>query len=195
MRMFIGLFLAAVVAAILLSLCFRATPTGNPLAVATQQETGPPTRVEPSAIVAQPEVETRPTLSPRRAQLSAKTLRERIAAGDTNAFNLSAEQIQAFLSRNQTNAESLLAAFNVSGDLELLREAARRFPRDAFVLASVLGNDALPDQRRELLEQFKEVSPENPLANYLSAREDLKNQQPALALKEMAEAASKTGFT
>jgi hypothetical protein len=108
---------------------------------------------------------------------------------------LSSDQIEAFLARNQTNAESLLAAFNVSGDKELLREAARKYPKDPFVLVSVLGNDAVPEQRQELLEQLKQVSPENPLANYFSAQEALKNQQPELALKEMAEASTKTGFT
>ena len=81
-----------------------------------------------------------------------------------------------------------------SSDKEFLREAAQRYPSNALVLACVLSNDALPAQRRDLIEQFKQVSPDNPLVNYLSARDYSKNQQPDLALKEFAEASSKNGF-
>ena len=45
----------------------------------------------------------------------------RIAVGDTNVFKLSAEQIRVFLARNRQNADSLLAAFNVTADPEFLR--------------------------------------------------------------------------
>ena len=119
----------------------------------------------------------------------------RMVKGDTNVFKLSAEQVQAFLSRNKTNADSLLAGFNVTGDPELLREASRRNPSNALVMASVLGHDALPEQRRELIDQFKRVASDNPMPNYLSAHEYLQNQQPQLAVQELAEASRKGGFT
>jgi hypothetical protein len=123
-----------------------------------------------------------------------KTVLQRIADNDASVFKLSPEQVAAFLAKNGTNVESLVAAFNVTSDKELLREAARRFPENAFVLATVLANDVLPDQRRELIERLKEVSPENALANYLSARDYLKNQQADLALREFTEGSSKNGF-
>ncbi len=118
----------------------------------------------------------------------------RVALGDTNVFRLSAEQIQRFLARNRTNADSLLAAFNVTADPEFLREAARRHPNNPWVISSVLGNDVFPDQRREWIERFKQVAGENPLPNYLSAREHLQNQQSQQALQETVDAAAKPGF-
>jgi len=124
---------------------------------------------------------------------SSKTILQRAVEGDTSVFKLSPEQVQSFLAKG-TNAESLLAAFNVTGDKELLRDAVQRFPDSPFVLASALVNDALPDQRGELIDQFKQVAPDNPLANYLAAHDHLKNQQPDLALKELVEASSKNGF-
>src|SRR5688572_16690685 len=75
----------------------------------------------------------------------AKTALQRIAENDASVFKLSPEQVQAFLAKNATNAESLLAAFNVTGNKDFLREAMRQFPNSSFVLASVLANDALPD--------------------------------------------------
>jgi len=108
---------------------------------------------------------------------------------------VSSEQVQAFLARNQTNGEALLAAFNASGDLDFLREAERRYPKDPLVMAAVLGSEAMPEKRGELLDQLKQASPDNPLANYFAAREALKNQQPAEAFNEMLEASTKPRFT
>src|SRR5579864_4619393 len=87
--------------------------------------------VEPISISSlQPELEPKPALVPTKIQVSAKSLIERIAAGDTNAYHLQPDQILAFLVRNQTNGEALLAAFNVSRDPHFLREDARRYPKD-----------------------------------------------------------------
>ena len=177
-----------------LYVCFKAKPMPAP----PEQKDGQEDRVavEPVTVGSvQPELEPKPALVPTKTQISAKPLIERIAAGDTNAYRLSLDQIQAFLARSQTNGEALLAAFNVSGDPQFLREAARRYPNDPFVLAAVLANDAVPEHRGEMLDQFKQASPDNPLANYFAARDDLRNQQPGQALKEIADASTKTGFT
>jgi hypothetical protein len=129
--------------------------------------------------------------SPKPGQ-SSKTILQRAVEGDTSVFKLSTEQVDAFLAKS-TNAESLLAAFNINGDKELLRQAVQRFPDNPFVLAAALTHDASPEQRRELIEQLKRAAPDNPMANYLAARDYLKDQ-PELALKELTEAASKNGF-
>ena len=136
----------------------------------------------------------KPSAAPSKREAPGQTILQRAVEGDASVFKLSPEQVQAFLMKNATNAESLLAAFNVSGDKEFLREAVRRSPDSPFVLAAALAHDALPDQRRELIDRFKELAPDNPLANYLSARDHLKNQQPDLAFRELTEAASKNGF-
>lgn len=124
-----------------------------------------------------------------------KQVLARIALGDTNVFKLSNDQVQAFLARNKTNADSLLAAFNVTADPELLREAARRYPSNALVVATLLGHDAAPEERRAWINQFKALANDNPLPNYLSALDYFHSQQPQLALQELADASTKSGFT
>src|SRR5688500_3975339 len=136
-----------------------------------------------------PPMQAPPAISP-----PPKTVLQRIAQNDATVFKLSPEQIAAFLSKRGTNAETLLAAFNATGDKAFLRQAVELFPDSAFVLASALAQDALPEQRSDLLAKLKQLSPDNPLANYLSARDHLKQQQPDLALKEFQEAAAKSGF-
>jgi hypothetical protein len=136
----------------------------------------------------------RPLQPPPLVNPPEKTVLQRITQNDATVFKLSPEQIEAFLSKRGTNAETLLAAFNATGDKAFLRQAVELFPDSAFVLASVLAQDALPEQRSDLLAKFKELSPDNPLANYLSARDHLKQQHPDLALKEFQEAAAKNGF-
>jgi len=150
----------------------------------------PPTNAAPVVVPAFAPV------TPRKVEPQAppKSVLQRIAANDSNVFRISPELVQAFLARNLTNAESLLAAYNVTTNKDLLREAVRRYPNDPSVLASVLSYDAVPEQRRELIDRFKQAVPENPLGNYLSALDYLKNQQPELALKEFAEGSGKTGL-
>jgi hypothetical protein len=128
------------------------------------------------------------------APLPERTILQRLVSHDTNVFKLSPDELQKFLARNGTNAESLLAAFNVTSDKEFLREAVRRYPESAFVLVSALAHNVSPEQRGEWIEQLQRIAPDNPLANYFSAREHLKNQQPELALQEFMEASSKQGF-
>jgi hypothetical protein len=119
----------------------------------------------------------------------------RVAMGDTNVFKLSSDQVQAFLASNKTNADSLLAAFNVTADLELLREAARRYPSNVLVVATLLGHNAAPEERRAWIDQFKGLANDNPLPNYVSALDYFHNQQPQLGLQELTDASTKNGFT
>lgn len=135
-----------------------------------------------------------PGAPPTAKPVRQKSILERIASNDASVFKLSPDQVQSFLAKNGTNAESLLAAFNITSDKDLLREALRQFPDSPSVLATAIANDALPGQRAELTERLKQLSPDNSLANHLSARDHLKNGQPDLAIKELAEASAKSGF-
>ena len=194
MKKTIALSIGLVAVAILIRVQFTArngaefSAAAQPEVVASVESNDPPAPLLPARAV------SRVPLSPVEVRQPEKMVFQRIADNDTNVLKLSSGQIQAFLARNKTNADSLLTAFNATHDQEFLREAARRYPSNALVLASVLGYDVFPGQRRELIEQFKQVSPENPLANYLSAREYTKNQQPELALREFIEASGKNGF-
>lgn len=114
-------------------------------------------------------------------------------AGD--ATPLPREKIAAWLEKSRTNAESLLAARQAGGDTEYLRQALAQFPNDPRVLCSaiVLKSDS-PEAQRERLDRFKAAAPDNALADYLSARDHLKNSRPAEALQDLAQAMQKTKF-
>src|ERR1051326_3406094 len=94
--------------------------------------TAPPDPVVPEEIVEAPAppppaAEKLPApLPPADIKPPEKTVFQRIASNDTNVFTVSPEQVHAFLARNQTNADSLLAVCNATHDRELLKEAARR---------------------------------------------------------------------
>src|SRR5213075_2517561 len=75
-----------------------------------------------------------------------------------------------------------------------LCEAATNFPNNPRVQLSLLRHDLFPEDRRKWLDLFKASSPDNPLANYLSARDYFKNGQSDLAVNEWNEAATKPAF-
>ena len=50
---------------------------------------------------------------------------------------------------------------------------------------AVLAHNAFPEARRQWLDAFKASSPDNSLANYLSAQDYFKNGQPEAAMKEL----------
>jgi len=109
---------------------------------------------------------------------------------------ISHEQIEAYLKLHGRNAASLLAAFHASGgDTNLLKEAALNFPDDPHVQFTVLAQDLFPDDRRKWLDAFKQSSPDNSLANYLSALEYFDNNQSDAALKELSTALGKEQFS
>ncbi len=119
---------------------------------------------------------------------------QRIFDGDETLSRVSSEQLGAWLAQNKTNAESLLAAWQASGDTGFLRTALTNFPHDANVLLNVITRDLFPEAQRQLLDQFQTAAPDNALADYLSARNHLKNGQPQLAVQDLLVATQKPGF-
>src|SRR2546421_3350248 len=72
-----------------------------------------------SVALSQPAPEVSPPTSPPlEVKRPKRTVFQRIADNDTNVFKLSSEQVQQFLARNRTNADSLLTAFNITHDKE-----------------------------------------------------------------------------
>lgn len=117
------------------------------------------------------------------------------------ALRLPREKIEEYLALHHRDAASLLAAFHASGnvenpfgDINYLKEAATNFPNDPHVQSVVLARNAFPEERRKWLDAFKESSPGNSLADYLSAQDHFKNNQPDAAINELLTAASKSQF-
>src|SRR5450755_4339674 len=115
-------------------------------------------------------------------------------SGEKKVPKLSREQVEAWLVKHYRNAMSLLAAFRSSGDTNYLNEAATNFPNDPHVELSVLAHDEFPADRRKWLDLFKQSSPSNSLANYLSAQDDFKNGKKDEAVQELLAASGKSQF-
>jgi hypothetical protein len=114
--------------------------------------------------------------------------------GEEGSLKLSSEDIEKFLQRNQRSADSLRTAYLAAHDVDYLKEAATNFPTNPKVQLSVLLQNVYPEERRKWLDAFKESSPENSLANYLSAREHINSGQVDEAIKELLEATRKPTF-
>ena len=108
-------------------------------------------------------------------------------------------QIESYLEQNRRSAESLLAAFRLTGDRALLQEAAEKYPSDPRVhyagwFSAFRDDNSSPEERRQWLEAFKQSAHENALANYLSAQDYFKSGQTDHAVEELIAASGKPQF-
>lgn len=138
---------------------------------------------------------TQPVASTRAAHRIARPPSESVA-GQRRTFHhmvklvengeipkLPREQIDIYLQARHRSAGSLLAAYRMSKDEALLREAMEKFPNDPEVLVAALELPGTPAKRLEILSDLKRADPGNSIANCLSARIffDLGNNDEALA--------------
>jgi hypothetical protein len=115
-------------------------------------------------------------------------------AGGLEQMVFSREQVEAWLKLHGRDAASLLAAFRAMKDTNYLNEAATNFPNDPKVQWTVLAQDAFPAERRKWLEAFKQSSPDNSVAFYLSAEDYFKDGKSDDALRELQVASDKLYF-
>ena len=108
-----------------------------------------------------------------------------------NQFKLGSEEISEFLYRNQTNAMSLLIAFEATHDRDFLSRAAMAHPNDPIVQAKVLLYDLEPEKRSHWIERLKRSAPENSLPHIFAAKELMKAGDDAGALREIIAARDK----
>jgi len=127
----------------------------------------------------------------RPANLLARLLK------DGDALTLRRDQVEPYLQVSHRSAESLLAAFRVTNDPALLREALDQHPTNPQVnLAAyfALKNEMSPEERRQRLEAFKRSAPDNALASYLSAQNYFQSGQSDQAVQELVAAAGQSRF-
>jgi len=188
------LFIAAAVLVVLIGIAFRFVGSGP------KQSSNSPTTLNEIA-----ERRQLSTSTPRSSRESPPSEEGATPAEDELAkflaLKLPREKIEEYLRLHNRDAASLLAAFHASGDAEhmagdinYLKEAATNFPNDPHVQRTVLAQNAFPEERRKWLDAFKESSPSNSLAGYLSARDYFKSGQPDAAIKEMLAASGKSQF-
>lgn len=118
----------------------------------------------------------------------------RLQQGDVSLSTLPKEQADAFIQANRTNAESLLAAYQVTRDREYLRRAAEMYPNDPTVLIRAIAFDVTPENKREMIERLKAADPDNAIASYLSAGDHFKKNEMEAGLKDLSEAAGRKNF-
>jgi hypothetical protein len=110
---------------------------------------------------------------------------------------LTLAQIAPYLNANRRDAQSLIAASRLTGELDLLREAVEQYPADPqvqFAAYFAFRENARPDDQRERLEALKASAPDNALANYLTAQEHFKRGRGEEAVFELVAATDKPLF-
>jgi hypothetical protein len=115
-------------------------------------------------------------------------------SGEAAQPKIPRDKAEAWLAKRNRNAASLLAVFRALGDTNYLNEAATSFPNDPQVQLAVLSRDVYPEDRRKWLEAFKTSSPDNSLANYLSAADYFRGGKSDEAVQELLAASGKKEF-
>jgi len=114
---------------------------------------------------------------------------------DGDALTLRRDQVEPYLRASHRSAESLVAAYRVTNDPALLREALEQHPTDPqvnFAAYFALKNEMSPEERRQRLHAFKQAAPDNALANYLSAQDYFQSGQSDQAVQELVAAAGQS---
>jgi len=149
---------------------------------------------EPSATLAESTPADSQSQPSRMPLPKPDELAEAEDAGEAGLPRIPREKVEEFLQLRNRSAASLLAGFHALQDTNLLYEAATRFPNDPQVQWTMLAQPLSPEARREWLNRFKDSSPENSLANYLSAAERFNSGQTDMAIKDLLAAGNKPQF-
>jgi hypothetical protein len=161
-------------------------PTG-----ALESEIGGQSSRSPNLRLPEPEID----LNAAPAEVASSWNRVNVLA-PFHIPNLTAVQAAAFVQENQGSAASLLAAFRTAQDATYLMEAMQKYPNDPQVALEALFKAGLSSaERRPWIEALKKSAPDNPLGNYLSARDYFNSGQNDLAVEELAAASGKTQFS
>lgn len=88
----------------------------------------------------------------------------------SGAPKLSREQVETYADDQGRDAQSLVVAARLTGDVAYLEEAALSFPGDPMVLLEIALNPSVAvEERRAALELHRAVEPDNSLGDYLGA--------------------------
>lgn len=101
---------------------------------------------------------------------------------------ISAEQINAFLESNRRSPSALLAASRVANNIEFLREAAKATPGDRNVQLELAVRGTTPEEKREALDRYRALEPNNSYGDYLAALLDFQQGRTEDALASLAAA-------
>ena len=149
---------------------------------------------KPAEVVSIPPHGVAPSTRPKPADTPVESAASEDHEGPS-PLAVSREKLDEYLVKHNRSAASLLAGYHALQDTNLLNEAAAKFPNDPYVQWAMLTSEGLGgEQRRQWLEAFKTSSPDNSLANYLSAAEHFKAGNQEAAIKELLDASGKRQF-
>lgn len=132
-----------------------------------------------------------------RPELAKPSLMRQALDGKEIQTQLTPAQVERFLELQGRTAESLLAASRLrSGEegLAYLKEAATRFPQNAMVQLELSFVSRDPADRREAIDRFRELDPDNSLGNLLSASLGFKEGDPERAVEDLEQATGKPRY-
>lgn len=107
---------------------------------------------------------------------------------------LTDEQMDRFLTDNRRSPAAMLAAYRIKGDIALLREAAAAHPEHAGIQLEMALRGGTPEEKRNALELFRKLEPDNALGDYLSASFHFQQGNVEEALKDVSLADSRSKF-
>ena len=157
-----------------------------------------PVKVPPATRVSHPQLPA-PVIRQRPPRAPIETvppkmegLLARLMKNPQASLELTAGQLSAYLAQNRRNAESLLAAFRLTGDLAFLREAAQQFPDNAAVQTELALRSTDETERRQAIDSMRRADPANALGDYISALNHLRHGRSEQAYDDLIAAAGKT---
>ena len=118
----------------------------------------------------------------------------RLLRNPETSLKLTAEQLGPYLVQNQRSAESLLAAFRLTGDLAFLSQADQAFPSNVMVQTELALRSEDETERRHAIDAMRRADPANALGDYLSAHDHLRHGRSQQAFEDLLAAAGKTQF-
>jgi hypothetical protein len=139
-----------------------------------------------------PAVVSPPVESPTADTRPANVFKRLFEGGQFSPVNRM--QLEPYLAESRRSAESLVAAFRVTGVQTLLQEAAELSPHDPRVAFAVWCTSESPEEQRHWLDAFKRAAPDNALANYLSAQDCFQSGQTDQAVDELVAAGAQSKF-
>jgi hypothetical protein len=101
---------------------------------------------------------------------------KRSISSDLSRGKVSREVINAFLESRGRTALSLIVAWQESENVDLLNEAAERFPNEPRVQMAMLATDLTDEQRALWIARLKAGAPDNALANYYAAADHFRQK-------------------
>ena len=122
-------------------------------------------------------------------QTSVKEVLEKLMHDGSSLLTLS--QVQRYLADNHRNAESLVTASRLTGDMSLLREAVARFPNDPRAQMDLALRSDVPEEKKKAAEALAAADPSNAMGSYLAAQIALKTGNGEDAVRWLTEAAAR----